>query len=56
MSVKYVFNVYDHISGDKIDQVIVPIDHMLDTLKTLNEIGYVKGYIVNFDDYEEGEE
>lgn len=44
---KYVFNVYDRYTGEKITQLIDNTDNMLDTLKTLNEIGMVKSYIID---------
>lgn len=45
--VKYVFNVYDRYTGEKITQVIDNSDNMLDTLKTLNQLGLVKSYIID---------
>lgn len=44
---KYVFNVFDKYSGEKIDQVIVPAEAMLETLEALNKLGMVKGYILD---------
>lgn len=45
--VKYCFNVYDRETGDKLSQVITSCDHMIDTLQVLNELGVVKGYILD---------
>lgn len=45
--IKYCFNVYDHVSGDKITQVITNVDNMLETLETLSKLGMVKGYILD---------
>lgn len=52
--VKYLFKVFDKNSELK-TQMIVPVDHMLETLEALNKIGLVKGYIV-FDQEESEEE
>lgn len=50
---KYLFKVFD--KGDLKSQIIVPAEEMLETLKALNKIGIVKGYII-FDQEDEGEE
>ena len=47
--IKYCFNVYDRETSEKISQVITSSDHMLDTLRTLSELGMVKGYILDAD-------
>ena len=52
--VKYLFKVFDKNSELK-SQVIVPADHMIDTLEQLNKLGIVKGYII-FDQEESEEE
>lgn len=52
--VKYVFNVYDRETGEKISSVVTNCDYMIDTMKTLNELGMVKGYIL--DDSKENED
>lgn len=52
-TVKYLFKVFDENSEMK-SQVIVPAEEMLNTLKALNELGVVKGYIIF--DQEESEE
>lgn len=43
--VKYLFKVFDKNSELK-SQVIVPADHMIETLEALNKLGVVKGYII----------
>ena len=48
---KYIFKVFDKDTGHLMDQVIVPVEHMLGTLEALNELGIVKGFIL--DDKEE---
>ena len=45
--IKYCFNVYDCETKDKITSVICDCDHMLETIKVLNELGIVKGYILD---------
>lgn len=45
--VKYCFNVYDRETNEKISQVVTDCDHMIDTLRILNELGMVKGYILD---------
>ena len=45
--IKYCFNVYDKVSGEKITQVITNVDNMIETLKILNKLGIVKGYILD---------
>lgn len=45
--VKFIFSVYDKYTGEKIAQVITNNDSMLETIKTLNELGLVKGSILD---------
>lgn len=48
--IKYCFVVYDKQSKEKITSVVCDVDHMIDTVKVLNELGNVKGYIMNDDE------
>lgn len=51
--VKYIFNVFDRNDHDKkVASVVTDVDHMLETLQTLSELGLVKGYIINDDEKE----
>lgn len=52
--IKYCFNVYDRVTGEKITQVVSNVDMMIDTLKALNKLGMVKGYILD-DNKDKGE-
>ena len=45
--VKFIFKVYDKYTGEQIAQVVTSNDSMIDTIKTLNELGMVKGYILD---------
>lgn len=45
--IKYCFNVYDKSTGEKITQVVTNVDMMLETLQQLNELGIVKGFILD---------
>lgn len=54
MATKYLFKVFDDRS-ECTAQVIVPVEEMVETIKQLNKLGKVKGYII-FDQKEESEE
>ena len=45
--IRYCFKVYDFDSKDIVTSVICDCEHMIDTIKELNKLGIVKGYILN---------
>lgn len=48
--IKYCFVVYDKESKEKVTSVVCDVYHMIETVKALSELGYVKGYIMNEDE------
>ena len=47
---KYVFKVFDYDDSNKqIAQVITNTDDMIESVKVLNQLGIVKGFIIDND-------